>query len=231
MNKLIRKILPIVILCCFTALGTVNAQEKLVFKDDFKKENPRRRWTDVNGIWNIKQNLPKENPNWAILLCKKKLPEDYILTFSVLVDSSTVSFEVILNRNEEDHLGILFLQAQNNISIQQRSFYYTDTSETRVWSTGFHFIPKVHQENKYVWQRWRIQKARDEIYLWIDDESVVSFTGISDITRNDKGKFGFATNGKVKIENVKLFKTQNEASLSPSDFQERELILPFILFP
>ena len=247
MNKSINKILPIVALLCFTVLGTVKAQQKLVFKDEFEKEKPGKQWIDANGTWSSTHHLPEGSniPNWAILLCKKELPEEYILTFYVLVDSSTGVFKVMLNLYEESFLAIQLYQRDNEISVEERHLYFSDISsysgqrkrkkviekETHIWPTMQDiFLPKVNHESKHVRQHWKIQKTNNEIYLWIDDEPIVSSANISEIARNGKGKFGFATNGKVKIDNVKLFKTQKDASLPPTDFQGRERIIPIFIF-
>ena len=237
MNKLISRILPIVALFCFTVLGTIEAQQKLVFKDEFKKKKLGRRWENINGTWNIQQNTLEgaKNSKWAILLCKDDLPENYILSFSTLVGSvNTTLFEVMLNLNKEKYLGILLNQLDGNFAIEDRSLFPEEKAieEGRYIETTGHvgMLPKVHNENKHVWLHWKIQKTNNEIYVWVNDESIISFAGISDITRNDKGKFGFAINGEAKIDNVKLFKTLKEASLPPSDFQGRKLIMPFFLF-
>ena len=248
MNKLISRILPIVALFCFTVVGTVEAQQKLVFKDEFKKEKPGKQWTDANGTWSSTHHIPEgtEIPNWAILLCKKDLPEEYILTFSALVDSTTGVFKVMLNLYGESFLAIQLYQHENEISIEERHLYFSDISsppdqqkkrkkviekETHIWPTMQNlFSPRVHHENKPVRQHWKVQKTNNGVFLWIDDEPIISFTIIPNITRNAKDKFGFATNGEVKIDNVKLFKTQNEASLPPADFQGRERIIPIFIF-
>ena len=95
----------------------VNAQNKVIFKENFRKDDLRKNWLSLNGDWDVKDSSIQGNKdaNWAILLCNKPLPENYILTLSSLVEPGTYLFEVMLNLNHNKFLGILLNQFENRV--------------------------------------------------------------------------------------------------------------------
>lgn len=82
-----RKILLLFFLIFSTVLIT-NAQSKVVFEETFKKNKLQKNWLTVNGDWEVKDHMihGSRDVNWAILLCNKSVPDNYILTFSSLVE-------------------------------------------------------------------------------------------------------------------------------------------------
>jgi len=80
-----------------------------------------------------------------------------------------------------------------------------------------------------VWIDWKVQKTGNQIFIWMNDEEIISLKDTMGIVK-PKGKFGFAINGKAKIKSVTLLKTKGEASLPPANFKGRALIKPSFSF-
>lgn len=224
------------ILFFFLALAItpiVNAQNKVIFEENFRKDDLRKNWLSLNGDWNVKDLTIQGNKdaNWAILLCNKPLPENYILTFSSLVETGTYLFEVMLNLNHNKFLGILLNQFENRVSIEDRGlFANVDATGSFIHSVGhIGTMPKVERPKEHTWQDWKIQRAGNELFIWINNEAITSFKDSTGFVK-PKGQFGFAINGKASIRHVKLIKTKGESSVPPKDFKGKPRIKPFFVF-
>ncbi|MBB2150283.1 hypothetical protein [Pedobacter gandavensis] len=227
---------PVFILSLFLAVNTVftsNAQSKLIFEQDFKKNQLQKKWLTVNGSWEIKdaELHASKDINWAILLANKPLPEDYILTFSAIAEPKTYLFEVMLNLNGSKFLGILLNQLENRVAIEDRSLFANLENRGSFIHSSGHIgtMPKVKRTTQHDWQDWKIQRSGNQFFIWINQEAVISFKDSTGFVK-PKGQFGFAFNGKGAIKNLKLWKLKGESALPPQNFKNLPLIKPFFVF-
>lgn len=216
-----RKILLLSFLIFSTTLIT-NAQSKIVFKETFGKNNLQKNWLTVNGDWEVKDHMlhGSRDVNWAILLCNKSVPENYILKFSALVEPESNLFEVILNLNGAKFLGILLNQLENRVAIEDRSLLLNlNQRGSFIQSTGhIGIMPKVDRPKQDTWQNWKIQRSGNQFFIWINDEEIISFTDTRNFVKPN-GQIGFAVSGKAFIKEVQLLKTKGEDALPPPDFK------------
>lgn len=221
--------------CVLTlAIASVaNAQNKVIFKENFRKDNLQKNWLSLNGDWQVKDFSIQGNKdaNWAILLCNKPLPENYILTFSSLAEPETYLFEVMLNLNHNKFLGILLNQFENRVAIEDRGlFANVGMSGSFIHSVGhIGTMPKVERPKEHTWQDWKIQRTGNQFFVWINNEAIIFFNDSTDFVKT-KGQFGFAINGKASIKDITLMKTKGESSLPPKDFKGKPRIKPFFVF-
>jgi hypothetical protein len=220
-------------LVLFTITSIVNAQSKAIFKENFKKDDLQKHWLSLNGSWEVKDQTIRGNKdaNWAILLCNKHLPENYTLTFSSLAEPGTYLFEVMLNINHERFLGILLNQFENRVAIEDRGLFANlDMPGSFIHSVGhIGTMPKVLRPKAHTWQDWKIQKAGNEFFVWINNEAITSFKDSSGFVKTG-GQFGFAINGKASIKNIELRKPGKKSALPPGNFKGKPLIKPFFVF-
>lgn len=214
-------------------LQIVQAQTKVVYQEKFTEKSLSKNWEQVNGNWTIKNDTlyGERNREWAVLIAKKSLPENYILSFSMLADPKAYLFELMTNLNDNHFLGILLNQLENRVAIEDRAFFPKgDEMGSHIHTKG-HIgrLPKVTKAAGAVWIDWKVQKTGNQIFIWMNDEEIISLKDTMGIAK-PKGKFGFAINGKAKIKSVMLLKTKGEASLPPPDFKGRALIRPSFSF-
>ncbi|THF51470.1 hypothetical protein E6C50_06825 [Flavobacterium supellecticarium] len=218
-------------------LGGVSGP-KSDFKNVFQEEftNVRlKQWNQVNGNWEVDRNekLVKgsKNNDWAILTAKKELPDNYILTFSTLVEPSAYLFEVMLNIQNEKYLGILYNQLEGKVAIEDRSFFVNPEKERGYIRTTGHIgkLPKVKIPMSEQWLDWKIQKTGTTFFVWIDNEEILKFTEPAEMIKSN-GKFGFAINGSAQLKNIKVYKTRNKGALPPEGFIGKPHEQPFFQF-
>ncbi|WP_158795832.1 hypothetical protein [Pedobacter sp. L105] len=213
--------ISIVFLLIIAAVYTTNAQTKVLFQETYKNNSLRKNWKVVNGDWKVNEQAITGNKNtdWAILVSRKSLPKDYILTFSSLVDPKAYLFEVITNLNGEKYLGILLNQLEDGVAIEDRSLFADPAKNGGfIHSTGhIGLLPKVRKPSEHIWQNWKIQKTGNQTFIWINNDAVISLNDTTGIVKA-RGKFGFAINGEAMIKDIKLIKTRGEASLPPKSF-------------
>jgi len=206
-----------------------HAQTKTVYKEQFKKNTLAKKWKVINGTWTVKNDnlYGTSDREWAIMLCKKSLPDNYILSFSTLTDPKAYLFEVITNLNDNKFLGILLNQLENRIAIEDREFFPKGNNMGSYIHTKGYIgkLPKVAKASEAIWQHWKIQKTGNQLFIWINDEAIISFRDTHGIVKS-KGKFGFAINGTSIIKFIELVKTKGDNSLPPADFKGRPLIKP-----
>lgn len=202
-------------------VSTSNAQTRTLFEETYKTNSLQKNWHVVNGDWKLNEQtiIGNKNRDWAILVAKKSLPKDYILTFSSLVDPKAYLFEVITNLNGEKYLGFLLNQLENRVAIEDRSLFADPVKNgSFIHSTGhIGLMPKVKKPAEYIWQNWKIQKTGNQIFVWINNDAIISLNDTTGIGK-PKGKFGFAINGEAIIKDIKLVKTRGAASLPPKSF-------------
>jgi len=227
---------PVFILASFLAFSTVNtanAQRKLVFEENFKKNQLQKKWLTVNGKWEIKDQAlyGSKDVNWAILLANKPLPEDYILTFSAMAAPKTYLFEVMLNLNGSKFLGILLNQLEDKVAIEDRSLFADLENRGTFIHTSGHIgiMPKVKRTRQHDWQDWKIQRSGNQFFIWINQEAVITFKDSSGFVK-PQGQFGFAINGDAAIKDIKLWKLKGAHALPPEDFKSLPLLKPFFVF-
>jgi len=208
------------------------ADFKIVFEEAFA--NARlKQWNQVNGNWevNSKEKLVKgsKNSDWAILTSKKELPDNYVLTFSTLVEPSAYLFEVMLNLQKEKYLGILYNQLEGRVAIEDRSFFVNPEKGRGYIRTTGHIgkLPKVKMPMSEQWLDWKIQKTGTTFFVWINNEEIIKFTEPVEMIKNN-GKFGFAINGSAQLKNVVLYKQKKVAA--PQGFTGKPYEQPFFLF-
>lgn len=210
-----------------------HAQIKVVYQEQFGDKSLSKNWRRVNGDWAIKSDTlyGKSNTEWAVLLSKKSLPENYILSFSMLADPKANLFELITNLNDNHFLGILLNQLENRVAIEDRNFFPRGDEMGSLIHTRGHIgkLPKVGKTAEAIWIDWKVQKTANQIFIWMNEQEIITYRDTSSFVK-PKGKFGFAINGKAKIKSVTLSKTKGENSLPPRNFKGRPLIKPFFLF-
>lgn len=229
----------ILVLAAIFLMAGCDLPQKLVFKDNFNRPGKfKKQWEVINGQWNVADNAVSgmQNSEWAVMLARKKLPEDFILTFSARMEPGSVLFELILGLQEEKYLGIYVYEIENKAAIEDRSLFLGEKyaqERTYIRSTGnIGRLPQKNYQFNYEWMAWKIQKTGNQLFVWINNEQVFGY----DDTRGflqPNGRFGFALKGAGQIENVQLYSTKNEASLPPAGFEtqaSREFEMPFILF-
>jgi hypothetical protein len=211
-----------ILLPLFLIISTVfitNAQSKVVFGETFGKNDLQKKWLTVNGEWEIKDHTihGSSDVNWAILLCNKTIPENYILTFSSLVEPESDLFEVILNLNGSKFLGIMLNQLENRVAIEDRSLLANlDKRGSFIQSTGhIGTMPKVDRPRVHTWQNWKIQRAGNQFFVWINDEDIISFTD----TQNFVKPGGFTVSGKASVKDIKILKVKGEDVLASKFFK------------
>ncbi len=218
-------------------LGGVSGP-KSDFKNVFQEEftNVRlKQWNPVNGNWEVdrKEKLVKgsKNNDWAILIAKKELPDNYVLTFSTLVEPSAYLFEVMLNLQKEKYLGILYNQLEGKVAIEDRSLFADPKKEGSFIRTTGHVgeLPKVKIPMSEQWLDWKIQKSGNDFFVWINNEEIIKFTEPIEMIKNN-GKFGFAINGSAQLKNIKVYKTSKKGALPPDGFIGKPYVKPFFLF-
>lgn len=213
----------------------LNAQTKSIFKETFEKKRVEKNWKIINGTWEVKDSLLQgtANAQWAIIISKKSLPENYILTFSALVEPETYLFEIMLNLHKEKFIGLLYNQLDKDIAFEDRSFYPNLKKENYYIRTTGNVgrLPSVDNSKEYKWCDWKIQKSGNKIFIWINNESIIRYDDTTYNILKAEGKFGFAINGKATIKNIQLYQTKGHDSESPKDFtpkkKERK---PFFVF-
>lgn len=213
---------------------TTHAQTRILFQETYKDNSLRKNWREVNGDWKVNEKMfiGNKNTDWAILVFKKSLPKDYILTFSSFVDPKAYLFEVITNLNGEKYLGFLLNQLENRVAIEDRSLFADPVKEgSFIHSTGhIGLLPKVRKPSEHIWQNWKIQKTGNQIFVWINNDAIISLNDTTGMVKT-KGKFGFAINGEAMIKDIKLMKTRGEASLPPKSFILKSPVeKPFFIF-
>ncbi|PTT00969.1 hypothetical protein DBR11_08495 [Pedobacter sp. HMWF019] len=216
------------------AVHTAHAQAKVSFQEKYKKNSLQKNWRVVNGTWKVNEQefTGNKNNEWAILVSKKSLPKDYILTFSSLVDPKAYLFEVITNLNGEKYLGLLLNQLENRVAIEDRSLFADPVKNgSFIHSTGhIGLLPKVKKPSEHIWQNWKIQKTGNQLFVWINNEAIISLNDTTGIVKPE-GKFGFAINGEAMIKDIKLLKTRGEERLPPKSFILKSPIeKPFFVF-
>lgn len=227
---------PVFILSLFLSLSAINtsqAQNKLIFEETFKMDQLQKQWFPLNGTWEIKDHTlyGSKDRNWAIILSNKSLPKNYILSFSAMATPKTYLFEVILNLNGSKFLGILLNQLENKVAIEDRSLYADLENKGTFIHTSGHvgLLPKVQRAKQNDWQEWKIQRSGNQIFVWINQEEVISFKDSSDFVK-PKGQFGFAFNGDGALKDLKLWSLKGEDALPPKDFKGLPLLKPFFIF-
>lgn len=170
--------------------------------------------------------------NWAILLNNTTLPENYVLTFSALVEPGTYLFELMLNLSGQHFLGILNNQLESRVAIEDRSLFANpDKAGSYIHTTGHvGLLPKVELPAKFdIWQDWKVQKSGKQVYVWINGEEIITFKDTKGIIKTG-GQFGFAVNGKASISNVQLFNTVGEAAVPPPAFKGKPPVRTWFVF-
>ncbi len=231
--KVLYSIYIILIVCIFSACSS---PKKLVFRDDFSKGKLSQKWDIVNGDWSVNNAClsgSRTSDDWGIILSRKKMPENYLLTFSALSDSAANLFEIIANLKGEKFFGIMQNQLEEAIKLEDRSLFSPENrikEKTLVCTTGnIGQLPEINYPNSREWLHWKILRTGNHIYIWINDEDVISFTDKIDLL-NTKGKFGFIISGKVQIKNIHLYSLKKEEALPPQNFEGRPLVWRMFLF-
>jgi len=210
-----------------------NAQTKVMYHEKFNQNSLSKNWQQVNGDWVIKNDTlyGKSNREWAVLLYKRSLPENYILSFSMLADPKAYLFELMTNLNDNHFLGILLNQLENRVAIEDRAFFPKGNNMGSYIHTKGHIgqLPKVAKTAEEIWINWKVQKTGSQIFIWMNDEEIIALNDTRGFVK-PKGKFGFAINGKAKIKSVTLSKTRGENNLPPYNFKGRPLIKPSFSF-
>lgn len=203
-----------------------------MFSDSFANSR-LKHWNQVNGGWEVnrEEKLVKgtKNSDWAILTAKKELPDNYVLTFSTLVATSSNLFEIMLNVQEEKYLGILYNQLESKVAIEDRSLFRNPEKEGSFIRTTGHIgkLPKVKIPIKEQWLDWKIQKSGNQFFVWINNEEIIKFMDSDKIVQNN-GKFGFAVNGTAQLKKVTLYKIRKEIPME--EFVGKPYEKPFFLF-
>jgi len=225
MNKFFNLLISVFLICLITGCSSV--PQKVIFEENFDNlNNLGKRWSIINGSWIINESTieVRSNEDWAVLLSNKKLPDNYILTFSILPDPNAVLFEVIANLKGEKYLGIILYEIEGNVKIEDRSLFSPENrikQRSYIRSTGhIGMMPEVKYPMRYEWMDWKIQKIGNRLYVWIDGEDIISYIDEEGLL-NLKSRFGFAAKGIFKIKNIQLSRTKDGVSLLPESFEDK----------
>lgn len=211
---------------------------QLVFQENFKKpKNLSKRWEVISGQWTVAENtVTGANSGWAVMLSRKKLPDDFILTFSARMEPDSVLFEVILGFKEEKYLGVYIYEIENKAAVEDRSLFSGEKyaqERSLIRTTGnIGALPKENYQFNYEWMAWKIQKTGDQLFVWINNEQVIGYHDTRGLLQPG-GRFGFGLKGVGHIQNVQLFSTKDEGSLPLAGFEtkaSRERQRPIFLF-
>ena len=209
------------------------AQQRIIYKEPFSKKNLAEKWEQVNGQWTVENDTlhGQSNKEWAVVISKKFLPKNYILSFSMLADPKAYLFELMTNLNDNHFLGILLNQLENRVAIEDRAFFLKGDDMGSLIHTKGHIgkMPKVNRTAQEIWIDWKVQKTGNQLFIWMNGEEMISLKDTTGIVKS-KGKFGFAINGKAMIKSVTLSKTRGNGSLPPFNFKGRPLIKPVFIF-
>jgi len=215
------------------SLHYASAQSRVIYKEESGRKSLSRNWQQVNGNWAFNNDTlqGKRNKEWAILVSKKTLPKNFILSFSTLVDPKAYLFELITNLNDNHFLGILLNPLEHRVAIEDRGFFPEGNEMGSYIQTKANIakLPKVSKITEAVWIDWKVQKSGNQIFIWMNKEEIMMYNDTTGIVK-PKGKFGFAINGTAKIKAISLSKTRNEDSLPPKDFKGRPRIRPTFSF-
>lgn len=230
-------ILVLAALCLIAGCDSKPLQQ--VYQENFNKPNKlKQRWEVINGQWTVADNAVtgKQSSGWAVMLSRKKLPEDFILTFSACMEPGSTLFEVILGFKEEKYLGVYVYEIENKAAVEDRSLFIGEKAvqeRTQIRSTGnIGMLPRQDYQFNNEWMVWKIQKTGSQLFVWINNEPVIGYDDTRGLLESG-GRFGFALKGTGQIQNVQLFSTKDEASLPPADFATQSSRKPetrFFLF-
>lgn len=225
---------------CLTILLITGCDSKApVYKDSFSNDSRfKKHWTIINGTWTVADNslTGDFNSDWTVILGKKALPEDFILTFDARMEPKSVILEVILGFKEEKYLGVYIYQIENVAAIADRSLFLNEKyvkQGTYIRSTGnIGKLAKQPYQFNYEWMYWKIQKTGSQLYIWINGEPVIAYNDTQGLL-NSGGRLGFAVKGAAQIQDVRLFNTKNQELPAPQGFAgktERKSEQPLFLF-
>ena len=211
----------------------------LVLQENFEKPNKfKKRWEVINGQWSVANSAVTgvQNSDWAVMLSRKKLPDDFILTFAARMEPYSVLFEVLLGFKDEKYLGVYVYEIENTVAIEDRSLFLGEKhvqERTYIRSTGnIGMLPRQNYQFNYDWNVWKIQKSGNRLLVWINNEPGIGYNDTQGLLQPG-GRFGFALKGQGLIQNVQLFDTKDEAPPSFAEFEtksSRKIENPFFLF-
>ena len=227
------KYTPALILFLLLFTQVSQAQQRIIYQEPFSNKNLAKNWDQINGKWTIENDTlsAQSNKEWAILISKKSLPKNYILSFSMIADPKAYLFELMTNLNDNHFLGILFNQLDKRVAIEDREFFPEGNAMGSYIHTKGHIgkMPKVNLVPQQIWIDWKVQKTGNQLFIWMNGEEMISLNDTTGIVKPG-GRFGFAINGKATIKSVTLVKTRGSGSLPPLNFTGRPLVKPVFIF-
>lgn len=206
-----------------------STSQKVVFSENFRETELDKNWEILSDKWIVSENILQGNGSqnrWSILLCKEKLPKNYILEFSSCLQSDERLLEVILNLHDTKFVGLL--NCYNKlVELEDRSLLTDKDGFPDIRTVdNIDMFPEVNYIPKGECSKWTIQKTGDRLFVWIDGEEIVTLSRNNKILKNG-GQFGFVTSGNVKIKDVKLTKSSLPA---PENFKGKSDNRFFFLF-
>lgn len=140
----------------------------------------------------------KGNPeHWGVISSKKKLPQNYEITFKVNMTSESL-FEVMLNIDDENYIRTYLYQIDQNIVIGKGIYRkHSDEYNKRGGPTLFKSPIKLEQ-NK--WYAVKIKVLNRQLFFSVDNTFLECSIEKSNLSQ--QGRLGFLTNEKTEIKDL-----------------------------
>lgn len=186
-------------------------------------------WEVINKRWVVKDGILRGDgmpSRWGIIVCKEKLPDDYIIEFSSDLKTDERLFEILIGYQDNKFVGVLMNYLNKTIELEDRTLSYINGVPDIRTKENIGALPEVSDIRKDGWSKWTIQKAGNKLFVWIDGEEVIALDGKIDILKNG-GQIGFATSGQILIKDFKVSKSKNGV---PQNFKGRAEKQNFFLF-
>lgn len=197
------KIIPflllfLVISSCSNTISTTKKEYKITQNNPLKSN-----WNLNSKEWFLEKDTLKGNGgpmHWGVIESKKKLPQNYEITFNVNMTYESL-FEVMLNIDKENYIRTYLYQIDQNIVIG-KGVYHKNSDEygKRGGPTLFKKAMKL-ENNK--WYAVKIKVSNNQLYFSVNNETFLECS-LEKSNLNQKGKLGFITNGKVQITDLTI---------------------------
>lgn len=195
-----------------------SCKSRLIFRDDFSSTDLTDNWEILNDSWELQEGILQGQgvqDKWSVILCRKELPENYVIEFSTLLNSENRLLELILNLHDEKFVGVLMGYQGKTIQLEDRTLLMKDGKADIRTKDNIGQLPEVSYQKKTDWSHWKVQKAGNRLFVWIDGKEIIFLYEWINILKSG-GRFGFATSGDVLIKNIQVVRSNKKA---PEDFK------------
>lgn len=184
------------LISCSPTISTKEKEYKISEKTKFKKE-----WKFKAKEWSLESKILEGNgspEHWAALISKKNLPENYEITFEMMLLSGNLT-EVMLNFDKADYIRAYAYNIDKNIIIGKGT--YNEKSDEYGKRGGPTLLKKSFDFPSNLWHRIKIKVENSQLQFTVN-ESITLECSLEKYNLSQKGKLGFITNGKTEIKNL-----------------------------